>query len=199
MTSSALSYEDALAQAASFIEARRAKHAGFRMDAGDSGGDAAADNGSDAGTADDGQAEPTAEERLAALEAELSTWKANARKHEDRAKANKDAAAELARLKAANATPDERLAAAEKVAADAALELARYKVAAETGVPASLLHGNDEDAMREAAKAALAFRGEPKKTAPKPDPTQGSGGDGKRLTGRDAGRAEAERRFGKKN
>jgi hypothetical protein len=92
--------------------------------------------------------------------------KTNARKHEDRAKANKDAAAELARIKAENATPDERLTAAEKRAADAEAALVRYRVAAETGIPAALLHGDDEDAMREFAKNLAEFRGEqPKKSA----------------------------------
>jgi hypothetical protein len=197
MTRSVLTYEDAAAQAAAFIEARRAKHLGFRMDASD---DSGTDAGTDAAKTGDADAdkEPTAEERIAALEAERDEWKTNARKHEDRAKANKDAAAELARIKAENATPDERLTAAEKRAADAEAALVRYRIAAETGIPAALLHGDDEDSIREFAKNLAEFRGEaPKKSAPKPDSSQG-GRDEKKTSARDLGRAEAERRF-KKN
>lgn len=68
----------------------------------------------------------------------------------------------------------ERLAASEKAAADAQIELARYKVAAEKGVDADLLTGNDEAAMRAAADKLLAWRGDPKPAVPKPDPAQGA-------------------------
>ena len=47
-------------------------------------------------------------------------------------------------------------------AAQAALQT-RNKVSEETGVPASLLTGSDEEAMKEQAKAILAFSGSQKK------------------------------------
>jgi len=68
----------------------------------------------------------------------------------------------------------ERLAASEKAAADAQIELARYKVAAEKGVDADLLTGDDEAAMRAAADKLLAWRGDVKPVVPKPDPAQGA-------------------------
>lgn len=68
----------------------------------------------------------------------------------------------------------ERLSASEKAAADAQIELARYKVAAEKGVDADLLTGTDEASMRAAADKLLAWRGDPKPAVPKPDPAQGA-------------------------
>jgi hypothetical protein len=93
-------------------------------------------------------------------------------------KANADLAAKVKefedRDKSEAEKAAERLAASEKAAADAQIQLARYKVAAEKGVDADLLTGNDEDAMRAAADKLLAWRGDPKPAVPKPDPAQGA-------------------------
>ncbi|WP_394620941.1 hypothetical protein JNUCC0626_18155 [Lentzea sp. JNUCC 0626] len=140
------------------------------------------------------------EEQLAELTSKFDDLKTNARKWETRAKENKDAAKELADLKAQGMTPDQKHQAAEDRAEQAERELARYKVAAETGVPAHLLAGDDEDAMREHAKALKEFKGEqPRNPAPKPDPSQGGSGGKQKASAADEGRAEAQRRFGTKN
>jgi hypothetical protein len=93
-------------------------------------------------------------------------------------KANADLAAKVKAFEDRDKTEAEkaaeRLAASEKAAADAQIELARYKVAAEKGVDAELLTGNDEAAMRVAADKLLAWRGDPKPAVPKPDPAQGA-------------------------
>jgi len=93
-------------------------------------------------------------------------------------KANADLAAKVKAFEDRDKTEAEkaaeRLAASEKAAADAQIELARYKVAAEKGVDAELLTGNDEAAMRTAADKLLAWRGDPKPAVPKPDPAQGA-------------------------
>lgn len=140
----------------------------------------------------------TAEEKAARLEQEYEALKAHSRKHEQRAKDNKAAADELARLKAENATPDQRLTAAEERAVNAETELARYKVAHETSLPSALLSllNGDEDTMREQAKALIAFKGEaaPPKPKPLPDPSQGGSGGSTKPSAADEGRAEAQRR-----
>lgn len=199
MTRSPLSIEDAQALAATFLADRHAKHGTFRMED-DGAGDGGNDSGNDSGAGTDAPAEKTPEEKLADALAEVETWKANSRKHEDRAKANKKAADELASLKAANATPDEQLAEAQRVAAEATRSLARYKVAAETGIPADLITGDDEDAMRSFAEALKAFRGEQPtpKTGPKPDPSQGPKAPVKKSASEIA-RADYERRHPRKN
>jgi hypothetical protein len=159
----------------------------------------------DAATPDDG-AKPddqnsaeTAEEKAARLEAELIASKQHSRKHEDRAKANAAAAKELEALKAASATPDQKLTLAEERAVKAETELARYRVAHETSLPTALLSllNGDEDQMREQAKALLAFKGEaaPPKPKPIPDPTQGGSGGNSKVSAADEGKAEAQRRI----
>lgn len=162
-------------------------------------GDKPEDGNPPADQDDDQTPTETAEEKAARLEAELTAAKQHSRKHEDRAKANKAAADELAALKAASATPDQKLTLAEERAAKAERELARYKVASETGIPAALIHGDDEDAMRDFAEALKAFKGETPpvvKPKPKPDPTQGGGnGGGSKPSAADEGKAEAQRRI----
>ncbi|MBP2323363.1 peptidoglycan hydrolase CwlO-like protein [Kibdelosporangium banguiense] len=154
-------------------------------------------NGKNDGTKSD-ETPKSVEEQLAELTAKFEDLKTNSRKWETRAKENKKAAEELDQIKAQGMTPDQKLQAAEDKASKAERELARYKVAAETGVPAALLHGGDEDAMRESAKAALEFRGTaPKSTAPKPDPSQGGTGTTQKPSAREAGLDEARRRFKK--
>ncbi len=150
----------------------------------------------------------TPEEKAARLEAELVESKKHSRKWETLAKANKDAAKELEDLRAKDATPDQRLAAAEERAAQAEARLTRTTVALETGLPANLasLLTGDEEAMREQAKALIEFRGTatpPPKTPVVPDPSQGPRDrDAKPSAadeGRAAARARAERRSGKKS
>ena len=195
-----LTLEDATAQAAAFIEARRALHGSLRMDAADDGG---TDNAGTDGGKDDGSTEPPAksvEEQLAEALAAVDEWKGHARKHESTAKARKAAADELAALKAANATPDEKLTAAQREAAEARAELAKYRVAAETGIPADLIFGEDEDAMRAYADRLKAFRGEaPTKTPPKPDPSQGPKGEANKRTAAEIAKADYQRRHPTKN
>lgn len=138
----------------------------------------------------------SAEEQLAELSEKLEDLKRHSRTWEQRAKENKAKADEFEKLQAANATPDQRLAAAEERAAEAERKLVRYRIAAETGVPAALINGADEDEMREAAKAALEFKGaQPKPAAPKPDPSQGGSGGKSKVSAADEGRAEAQRRI----
>jgi membrane protein involved in colicin uptake len=127
-------------------------------------------------------------------------WKQKAREQEARAKSNADAAKRLEALEEAQKTEAQKAAdakaAAEKTAADAQRELLRYKVAAELGVPADLLAGDDEASIRSHAERLKAFKGEPAKPGtPKPDPSQG--GSGQPAKGGADGKAEALRRFGK--
>jgi hypothetical protein len=208
MTSSPLTLADAQALAASFLEARRAKHADFRMDAtsgdGGNGGEPNGQNDPSGQTDPNAQTDPpkSTEEQLAELTASMEELKRNSRKWETRAKENKAAADELAQLKATNATPDQKLSAAEKRAETAERELARFRVAASTGLPADLaemLTGNDEEAMEEQAKKLLArlVPAKPERQTPvKPDPSQGGSGGQKKVSAADEGRAEAQRRYG---
>lgn len=93
-------------------------------------------------------------------EEEAIDWKSMARKHEREAKRNREAAAELERIKAERMTEAERLTArAEKAEAElAALEAERQRlsdareVAKETDVPAELLSFcSDRERMEEFA------------------------------------------------
>lgn len=76
------------------------------------------------------------------------------------------AAAELAQLKEANKTEAEkvaeRLAAAEKRAAQLEVKALRAEVAAAKGVPVSLLSGSTQEELEAAADALIEFRGEQK-------------------------------------
>lgn len=98
-------------------------------------------------------------------------WKAEARKWESRAKenlaaakANDAAARRLAEIEEAQKTEAdkaaERLAAAEKRAAELELRSIRAEVAAAKGVPANLLSGSTQEELEAAADALIAFRGE---------------------------------------
>ncbi len=98
-------------------------------------------------------------------------WKAEARKHELRAKEYKVAADKLAAIEAASKSDAEkaadRLAAAEKDAADARSEALRYKIAAQyqiSGDDAELfLTGTDEATMTAQAKRLTDREAERKK------------------------------------
>lgn len=80
------------------------------------------------------------------------------------------AAARLKELESANKTEAEktaeRLAAAEKRAADLEVKALRAEVAAAKGVPAALLTGSTEEELEAAADALIAFRGEQKPAGP---------------------------------
>lgn len=117
---------------------------------------------------------------LAYYQAESDKWKALSRQNEDKAKANAAAAKRLADIEEAQKTEAQKLAdakaAAEKAAADAHAELARYKVSAETGVPAELLHGSTEDELRAYAERLQTFAGQTKPANRTPDLGQGNRG-----------------------
>lgn len=131
---------------------------------------------------------------------EGTDWKAMARKWERQAKANKEKADAYDRLQE-DAKSDlqratDRADAAERKLAEmtAARErdAARAKVAERTGVPASLITGDDEEAMEGSAKALLAWAKPSAPRAPRP----GTYSDGAGEAG--DGRSELARKlFGK--
>jgi ABC-type transporter Mla subunit MlaD len=88
--------------------------------------------------AEERKAKREAEKRAAELESRLKAF-------EDRDKTEAERLAE-------------RAAAAEQQAQQREQELARYKVAATTGVPADLLSGADEDAISDHAARLIAWR-----------------------------------------
>lgn len=86
-------------------------------------------------------------------------WKAEARKHEARAKEGAAAIKRLAELEEAQKTNEQKLsdrvAAAEKDAADARLEALRLKVGTAANLPSEfvdLLKGDNEEELREHAQ-----------------------------------------------
>ena len=101
-------------------------------------------------------------------------WKVLARKWESRAKANAEKAkafdeAENARkseLQKAREEADAYKSELVCLRAAAEADAIRSKVSSVTGVPASLIHGDDEETMLENAKAIAAFA--KPKPAPKP-------------------------------
>jgi hypothetical protein len=100
--------------------------------------------------------------------AQETDWKAEARKWEDRAKANKSAAEKLAELEEANKTAEqkaaERLEAAERRAAELEAKAAKAEVAAAAGVPADLLEGpasSSAEDLQAYAEKLIAFKGVP--------------------------------------
>jgi len=109
--------------------------------------------------------------------AQETDWKAEARKWEERAKANKTAAEKLAEIEEATKTAEqkaaERLEAAEKRAAALEVKALRAEIAATKGVPVALLSGSTQEELEAAADALIEFRGV---VAPKPDPSQGGTG-----------------------
>ncbi len=199
MTRPILTLADAEAQAAAFLAARKPMHGNLRME--DDGTGATGDDGNkpDGSDGDDGnKPDETPEEKAARLEAENADLKKNSRKWEDRAKANKEKAAEFDKLQASSASDAEKLQAAIARGDKAERELARYRVAADTGLPADLaemLTGEDEEAMEAQAKKLLA-RITPAKPKPKADQSQGGQGkDSSKLSAADEGKAEAQRRI----
>lgn len=134
-------------------------------------------------------------------------WRAEARKWEQRAKENKNAADRLAEFERAQMTETERTAARlaemEREAATARAEALRFKVAARFGIgdeDADLfLTGSDESTITRQAERLRSLRTTAAPASPggpKPDPSQGAKPRGSEVSGRDAGLAEAQRRFG---
>lgn len=127
-------------------------------------------------------------------------WVAEARKWEARAKANTDAARRLQEIEDRDKSELEkersRREKAEATAAEKDRELLRFKVAAETNVPAGLIHGADEDAMRQSAKDALDWRGNAVSQAPSA-PNLAPGGEKSRARGAEAAAALYEQRHRK--
>lgn len=128
-------------------------------------------------TADAGeQTEQTAEESFAApasqeeLDRIIQSRLDRERKKYGDYEELKKAADRLARLEEANKTEAEktaeRLAAAEKRAAELEVKALRSEVAASKGVPVSLLTGSTQDELEAAADALIAFRGEQKPAGP---------------------------------
>jgi hypothetical protein len=133
--------------------------------------------------------------------AEAEKWKAQSRKNEQQAKANADAAKRLAEIEEAQKTAEqkaaERLAAAEQRASEMEARALRAEVVAEKAVPANLakfVTGSTREELEAAADELLAAV-PAARTGPRPDPSQGPRGS-EPVKG-EAGRAEAERRFGK--
>lgn len=126
---------------------------------------------------------------------EGTDWKAMVRKWERQAKANKDKADAYDRLQEDAKTDlqkaTERAERAERelkgVKAAQELSATRAKVSKETGVPAELIQGADEDGMRASAKALLSWA---RPTAPRA-PRPGSFSDG-------AGSPDARRELARK-
>jgi hypothetical protein len=131
---------------------------------------------------DDGRAKALAEERRRskAAEARAEALEKKVREFEDlKLSEQEKVARDLAEAKAA-------AEAAKAEAARFQLDAVKHRIAAEKGVPAGLLAGEDEEALTASADAALAWRGQQAPTAPtapKPDPSVGArgGGDVKSL------------------
>lgn len=101
---------------------------------------------------------------------ETTDWKAESRKWESRAKENTAAAQRLAEIEEEKKTDEQkvtdRIAAAEKRAADLETQVIRAEVAAAKGIPAELLHGGTKEQLEAEADALIAFKG----IAPEPKP-----------------------------
>ena len=104
---------------------------------------------------------------------DMTDWKAEARKWEGRSKENSNAALRLAEIEEAKKTDEQRvtdrIAAAEKRAADLETQVARAEVAAAKGIPAELLpKGGTKEELEAAADALIAFKGETPKAEEAP-------------------------------
>lgn len=103
-------------------------------------------------------------------------WKAEARKWESRAKANHDAARQLAELQDAQRTDAEKLADAQATIKrfEAAEQRRTWadEVSSDTGVPANLLTGDTLEAMRSSAEALTTWAAETRKAHPVIDHTR---------------------------
>jgi hypothetical protein len=119
-------------------------------------------------------------------------------------------AAELKKLQEKDLSEQERTTKraeeAERNAAAAELRAMRLEVAAETGIPLAMagrLQGATKAELEadaaELLKLIPAQGGQQQPKTPKPDPSQGGTGGAKPATGKEAGIAEAQRRFGTKS
>lgn len=115
------------------------------------------------------EAPDTGEPTTPDLAAELAKWKAHARKHEDRAKANEAAAKRLAEIEEAQKTAEQKAAdkaaEMERRAADAELKALRLEVAFAKGIPPEsrefLTAGTAEELEAQADRLlALMYRAE---------------------------------------
>lgn len=112
---------------------------------------------------------------------ETIDWKAEARKHEKRAKENFEAAQKWneyeASLKPAQERMAEELAASRAEAESARTELMRLQVAAEKGIPSDaikLLNGSTREELEDAADVLVALiANQSKPKTPLPDENQG--------------------------
>lgn len=101
--------------------------------------------------------EPTEDDRT--VDKEPTDWKSEARKWEQRAKANATAAEELTKLKEAEKTElqrlQERAEQAEARLAQSEIQSMHARLAAEYGVPVEAIHGDDEDTARQSAQKVV--------------------------------------------
>ena len=124
-----------------------------------------------------------------APESQEVDWKAEARKHERRAKenlaaakANEDAAKRLAEIEEAQKTEAQKaqdaLSKAQQELAAERTARVRAEVAAAKGVPASLLTGSTQEELEASAADLIEFKGVPAEPSPFPkaDPSQGARG-----------------------
>lgn len=100
-------------------------------------------------------------------------WKSEARKWEQRAKANASAADELTKLKEAEKTElqrlQERAEQAESRLAQSEVQNMHARLAAEFGIPVEAIHGDDEDTARQSAQKVVEWASstfQPKKRTP---------------------------------
>lgn len=130
----------------------------------------------------------TAEQPKASAEtdwkAEAEKWRAMSRETEKKAAANKAAADELAQIKDAQKSAEQRqadeLAAARNEAKEARTESLRWRIAATHGISSEdaelFLTGRDEETMTAQATRLAARQASPAKPELKPDPSQGPRG-----------------------
>lgn len=143
--------------------------------------DADLDTGADAGNEDDKGAGTDNAVTVESLAADVAKWKAMSRKNEAEKKAALAKANKFDELENANKTELQkaldRAEAAEKRALENDAKVLRAEVSVKTGVPASLLSGNDEAELLASAEALLAFRGDVKTPV-----TEFGGGKGKDVS-----------------
>ena len=115
--------------------------------------------------------QPTEDDRT--VDKEATDWKSEARKWEQRAKANASAAEELTKLKESEKTElqrlQERAEQAEARLAQTEIQSMHARLAAEYGVPVEAIHGDDEDTARQSAQTVVEWASstfQPKKKAP---------------------------------
>ena len=115
--------------------------------------------------------QPTEDDRT--VDKEPTDWKSEARKWEQRAKANATAAEELTKLKESEKTElqrlQERAEQAEARLAQTEIQSMHARLAAEYGVPVEAIHGDDEDTARQSAQTVVEWASstfQPKKKTP---------------------------------